>query len=453
MVADFGSTFVKVRVVEPAQGKLLAAAQAPTSIADGLDESLAAAVLRLPAPWRDRPPELLRACSSAAGGLRMVAIGLTPGLTVEAARHACLGAGAKLVGAYAFELSADEMAAIVAAAPVVILLVGGIDGGDRRVAVHNAGVIATSDFRGVTVFAGNAKAADDVCKILSGAGKQVMVADNVLPALGQLAIESCRQAVRQVFVRHIMGFGHFRDPELASRVVMPTPLAVLRGVEVLADDGPVLAVDIGGATTDVHSVGESCADPGVPVVGLPEPRLKRTVEGDIGLRAGSPGIVRELELDHRLARWCGGVDITELRAASGRYENDPAVIPGDETERDVDRALAAVATAVAVERHVGHVSTRQSVAGSVQVQEGKNLTGAAEVVGTGGIFAAAGGAGRAVLAAATASPEWAGSLRPAAPTLSVDAGYCLFAVGLLADINPAAARALARSSLSPPRLA
>jgi uncharacterized protein (TIGR01319 family) len=448
LLADFGSTFVKIRVVTPDRGELLAAAQAPTSLAGGLDGSLAAAVRRLPAPWRDRPPALLRACSSAAGGLRMVAIGLTRGLTVEAARRACLGAGAKLAGAYAFELSAGEMAEIVAADPVVLLLVGGIDGGDRRVAVHNAGVIAASDFAGVTVYAGNGKAADEVGEILGRTGKQVMVADNVMPAVGRLAIESCRQAIRQVFVRHITGHGHFTDPDLAGRVVLPTPLAVLQGLATLAGDGPVLAVDVGGATTDVHSVGESGADPGVVVVGLPEPRLKRTVEGDIGLRSGSAGVVHAVERDQRLARWCGGLGVAELRAASDHYQHAPAAVAAGDAGRTVDHALASVATAVAVERHVGHLSTRQSVAGGIRVQEGKNLGGVTELVGTGGIFAG-GGAGADVLAAALAGPEWPESLRPVAPTLSVDAGYCLFAAGLLADLSPGAARALARSSLVP----
>ena len=38
----------------------------------------------------------ITACSSAAGGLKMVAIGLVEELTTEAARRVCLGAGAKV---------------------------------------------------------------------------------------------------------------------------------------------------------------------------------------------------------------------------------------------------------------------------------------------------------------------------------------------------------------------
>ena len=45
------------------------------------------------------------ACSSAAGGLRMVAIGLVPELTAKAARQASLGAGAKVIKTYSYELT------------------------------------------------------------------------------------------------------------------------------------------------------------------------------------------------------------------------------------------------------------------------------------------------------------------------------------------------------------
>ena len=54
-----------------------------------------------------------------------------------------------------------------------------------------------------------------------------------------------------------------------------------------SDQGTILpvGVDIGGATTDVHSIasGEPCRA-GVIPQGLPEPRVKRTVEGDLGMR-------------------------------------------------------------------------------------------------------------------------------------------------------------------------
>ena len=49
------------------------------------------------------------ACSSAAGGLKMVAIGLVKNLTAEAAKRAALGAGARVMKVFAHELSSLEV--------------------------------------------------------------------------------------------------------------------------------------------------------------------------------------------------------------------------------------------------------------------------------------------------------------------------------------------------------
>ena len=65
------------------------------------------------------------ACSSAAGGLKMVALGLVPDLTVEAARRAALGAGAKVGQVFCYELTDTELEQIVKYSPDIILLAGG----------------------------------------------------------------------------------------------------------------------------------------------------------------------------------------------------------------------------------------------------------------------------------------------------------------------------------------
>ena len=75
------------------------------------------------------------ASSSAAGGLRMVAIGLVPDLTVEAAKRAVLGAGAKVVGVYAYRLTEDEIRALEKRRRTHP--VGGRNGRRRRGERHN----------------------------------------------------------------------------------------------------------------------------------------------------------------------------------------------------------------------------------------------------------------------------------------------------------------------------
>ncbi|NQV54446.1 MAG: glutamate mutase L, partial [Rhodospirillales bacterium] len=70
------------------------------------------------------PPFKYRlASSSAAGGLKMITIGLVKELTVEAAKRAALGAGAKLVGIFANRSSALSKSLAGASPPQAVSVV------------------------------------------------------------------------------------------------------------------------------------------------------------------------------------------------------------------------------------------------------------------------------------------------------------------------------------------
>ncbi len=99
LAIDFGSTYTKAVTVDLAAETLAGVAQAPSTAGADITIGLHAALKRLHAEHGVAlaDVELRVAYSSAAGGLRMVAIGLVPDLTVEAARRAALGAGAKAV--------------------------------------------------------------------------------------------------------------------------------------------------------------------------------------------------------------------------------------------------------------------------------------------------------------------------------------------------------------------
>ena len=141
------------------------------------------------------------------------------------------------------------------------------------------------------VLAGNRSAMDQCRERL--AGRAVIVTENVMPEFNVLNIEPARGAIREVFIDRIVhAKGIDRAQAMFDRVLMPTPAAVMEGARLLADGcdglaglGELLVVDPGGATTDVHSV--ASGEPsraGVIPQGLPEPRVKRTVEGDLGMR-------------------------------------------------------------------------------------------------------------------------------------------------------------------------
>src|SRR5690606_4961823 len=109
LLLDFGSTFTKMTVVDTAGPSLVARATVPTTVKD-ISVGLRAGLARLSEAGVREPDLRLRvACSSAAGGLRMIAVGLVPELTAEAARRAALGAGARVIETFAFRLTDDDV--------------------------------------------------------------------------------------------------------------------------------------------------------------------------------------------------------------------------------------------------------------------------------------------------------------------------------------------------------
>ena len=132
LLIDFGSTYTKVSLFSLDPPGFIGASRAPTTVESGLEEGLEAALDSFSAEQL-KGVVFKRACSSAAGGLRIVAVGLVPELTVKAAREAALGAGARILAAYAYTLNRDEIAEIEALQPDLLLLAGGTDGGDRKV--------------------------------------------------------------------------------------------------------------------------------------------------------------------------------------------------------------------------------------------------------------------------------------------------------------------------------
>lgn len=456
LAIDFGSTYTKAVAVDLAGETLVDVVQAPstadTEITIGLVEALGQLRARRGVTLSDFDVRV--AASSAAGGLRMVAIGLVPDLTVEAARRAALGAGAKVIRAFGYALSRRDLAQLASLAPDIVLLAGGTDGGDRKTIVHNARALASLRLDAPVIVAGNRAAEDDVQDVLAKAGYTVRVVDNVMPEIGRLEVEPAQAAIRAVFMERIVAAkGLDRAEGIIGRVVMPTPMAVLEGARLLADGAPdepglgeLLVLDVGGATTDVHSVGRGePAEAGLRSRGLPEPYAKRTVEGDLGIRVNAPSIAEAVG-HARLAQLAGfGLTPEAVEAAAARLAREVSHIPTEAWEHAVDAALARCAVTLAIDRHVGQVELVNTPEGPVRVLSGKDMRRAAAVVGTGGIFAHGREPGT-VLREARFDPALPLSLRPVSPAWLVDVRYILFAMGLLgAEAKGAALRLLKRN--------
>ena len=453
ILVDFGSTYTKVVAVDLDRAEILGRAQHPstvdTDVTIGLERAIAGVSAITGADVR-----LRLASSSARGGLRLVAIGLVPELTAEAARQAALGAGAKVVKVFSHELTLSDIAEIESLQPDLVLLAGGTDGGNRDVITLNAGMLAASNIAAPVIMAGNRVARDAVEKALRGGGKRCYVTKNVLPELDQLDVEPVRAVIRETFIRHIVeAKGLDRAARMIDGIIMPTPAAVLEAARLLSlgtEDEPgwgdLMVIDVGGATTDVHSISSAAPGKGMVPRGLPEPLAKRTVEGDLGVRVNAQSVV-ELGHTHELRPDLAAA----LRAPQAKARGDflaanTGVLASTAGETRLDVVMASACVDIGMERHVGHVKESYGIHGAVQLLYGKDLREVKALIGVGGVFAF-GPEPREVLRAGLARDELPHSLRPQSPALYHDAGYVFYAMGLLAAREPAVALRLLKKSL------
>jgi uncharacterized protein (TIGR01319 family) len=445
---DFGSTFTKAALVDLAEGRIVASAAHPTTIGtdvlDGYDACLAALVEQDP---RAADAHVL-ACSSAGGGLRIAVIGNEELVTAEAGRRVALSSGGKVVDVVSIAGRAPEEAVGSglgrSGAPDVVLLTGGTDGGNPEPLLAAARALVATGWRGPVVVAGNVQAQPAVAEALAAAGAPYVLTDNVVPRIGVLTPGGARAAIREMFLAHVIGgkglsSRRSRGRTFTELVRGATPDVVLTGVELLARGldadrpgaGDVVVVDVGGATTDVHSVVEvDPEDSGLSREVVATTPVTRTVEGDLGMRWSALSTVD-----------AAGLDLVD---AARRRQEDPAFLPDSPGEQDADEAIAAAAVSLALRRHAGRsrvVLDARGDGSSARVVErsGKDLREVDLLVGSGGVLRnGRPGVAARVLSGSTGEDAEGWQL-PRAPRVVVDHDYVLAAAGLLVRERPDAA--------------
>ena len=447
-LSDFGSTFTKVTLVEENSGRFLGQAHRPTTVQTDVMEGYHAALddaVRQVDERLDVVAEL--AASSAGGGLRMAAVGFVDELTAAAGRQAALNAGAKVELVAAGDLGAADRERLVDLRPEVLLFCGGTDGGQRAKVLDNAAALADVDGLQLVVVACNADIAATVAARFRRPGRTIHVVDNVLPAIDRMNIEPARRAIHEMFIRHVIGGkGLSTGGAFETMVLKPTPEAVLDAVRLLATwdgeyDTPdgVVVVDVGGATTDVHSA-MTVAE--VPVyitsTGLPNLPVMRSVQGDLGMRWGADGV---LAADRAWLASALGVDDASLDDAAQQRRSRPDWLAASASDQRVDDAFAVSCIHLAVRRHCGTLSTTYLPGQGTQfVQRGLDLREAPLLIGTGGALVRR--PDSEVLIDTAIARRTSESLSPTAPRIVIDRSYVLAAAGLLSTRDRDAARGL-----------
>ncbi len=439
---DFGSTFTKAVAFDIEKEEVAARVQVPSTVDTDISIGLREAFEKLGETVPIDESDIARtvASSSAAGGLKMICIGLVPEYTTEAGRLAALGAGAKIVGTYSYEMTKEEAQEIAERAPDIVLLTGGTDGGNKKTITHNARVLAgiESGVKNIIV-AGNKSARGEIEEIFTGAHKNVIYTKNVMPEFGRLNLDPVNEKIRELFINRITdakGISQVR--EMIGDVVMPTPSAVLEAAKLIADGardedglGELLLVDVGGATTDVYSIAKgSPTKEGASTAGLPEPYAKRTVEGDLGL-------FHNLDTLSCIAKDVNALYDEERTEFEEKVKKLQSVlsIPEGSDQTECQLTLSHLAVKTAVDRHVGTIELVVTHNGEFWVQRGKDLTLVKTVIGAGGPVAFSSDPHR-VISGAVFNPGTPNILKPISPHFYLDEKYILFAIGLLAQSEP-----------------
>lgn len=389
LVAEIGSTTTVVNAFDNLSSKepiFIGQGHAPTTVLDGdvrlgLQSAINSLKKTLGAPSIEYGT--LLATSSAAGGLKMTVHGLVPDMTARAAKEAALGAGAVIKLITCGRLRDADLKKIKEINPNIILLAGGVDYGERETALFNAerllSLYSSRSLAAPLIYAGNIENREEIEEIFRAENVRLYITENVYPKIDVLNVGPARKIIQKVFEEHIIhapGMNHIRD--MVDGPIIPTPGAVMEAAEMLyAKIGDLAVIDVGGATTDVHSVTDGSPEVSRLLIS-PEPKAKRTVEGDLGVYLNAWNIIELIGKNTLEAEL--SLDINNVMAG---YTG----VPKNAAEAALVERLTIEAAQKAVERHAGRLRTFFGPSGRAAVAEGKDLTAIKFIIGTGGAFA------------------------------------------------------------------
>ena len=454
LTADIGSTYTKLTAINTIQKKIIATSYAYTTIETNVMEGFNKAYYRLKQIIPNFNYDKLYCCSSAAGGLKMVAIGLVPELTSKAAKLAASSAGAKVVKCYAFELSHEEQMEIKSINPDLILLSGGTDGGNKEVIIQNAKKLSEIEGNFRVIVAGNKSASTEITEIFRSGCKHFVITDNVMPSFNKLNIEPAREKIKELFINHIIeAKGLNKLQEISNSNIIPTPLSVLKACELLSNGtsdvegmGELVAIDIGGATTDIYSIAEGKPTLANTIIkGLSEPKSKRSVEGDLGMRYSLSSLRDEINLES-LSK-SANVNKDMLECWINKCINLPeSIAEKGSVYQIIEEYLAHSAGKIAIKRHVGMYQLVYTPLGETFTLTGKDLSNIKSVIGIGGVIVNAMNPFD-ILKSMERSSEDINYAKPISPDYFIDKSYIFSSMGLLSKEYPHLALKLLREKI------
>ena len=381
LLVDVGSTYTKLHLVDTSKNVILAGASSYTTVDTDVREGFNKAYSKL-REISDVKYDKILGCSSASGGLKVIAIGFSKNLTTDAARLASLSSGARILDVYSYELKDEEVEEIKSAGGDIIVLCGGTDHGNRDNIIYNAKKLAKGSVKTPVVVAGNIDTHEEIRDIFNKADVPCDFTENVMPTTNTINYRPLRKTIGDLFIKTI---AHAKGIDLLSQdfeILLPTPVAVQKAMSVYAKhlDKVIMSVDIGGATTDIHSIGKTYyGEENVISPPIDEPYEKRTVEGDMGMRYSATALYESVG-DEPFLKF----GIKDAKEKTEFRFNHTNYIPDNEEDLFFDNALCYIATHTSLMRHVGHIKKIKTPTRTIYEQYGKDLRPAEMFIGTGG---------------------------------------------------------------------
>ncbi|MCF7925240.1 MAG: glutamate mutase L [Candidatus Izimaplasma sp.] len=443
LVAEIGSTTTIVNAFNVHSdiaflGRGVASTTVDTDVNEGLN--LAIDDLKQQLGVNNLTYDEMFASSSAAGGLKVSVHGLVYEMTVRASKEAALNAGANIHYITAGKLRPSDLDNIQKLSPNMIIIAGGTDYGERDTAIENTKQLLTLNLDVPMIYAGNLENQDIIRTLFQNADKShlLKVVENVYPRVDQLNILPLRKVIYQTFEEHIIhakGMGHIKA--LVNGQIMPTPGSVMESSMLLREAiGNLITIDVGGATTDIHSIANPSDEFLLYVEG--EPLSKRTVEGDLGVFINHKNVLKTIGED-TLKESLNLTD-SDYKHLIDQY----TYIPQTKQQKQLVYTLTKHCVEHALNRHVGDKKKVYTSSGQKIIPEGKDLTQVTNIILTGGALVHLDNTEQIILNYMKTHPS---KLLPSHVKIYKDENYIMASLGVLSLKYEEAALTLLKKSL------
>ncbi|MBW6515432.1 MAG: glutamate mutase L [Candidatus Cloacimonetes bacterium] len=290
--------------------------------------------------------------SSAGGGLQILVIGLSLNESASSAQRAAYGAGGVILDTLAIDDKRsiiERIQLIDLLRPDIILFSGGIDGGALASVIRMGEMLNVSNPKpkfGVSskiplIYAGNVEARDFIQTMFENKFDLHFV-PNIRPNMKEENLEPARDEIHRLFMENVMeqAPGYSELKQIVTDAIIPTPSGVIKSLEVISNyfQKHVIAVDIGGATTDIFS----------NIFG----RYYRTVSANYGMSYSITNVMAESGFAN-IRRWLpSSLDENYIRNYISNKMLYPTYIASDEIQEAIEHAAAREAIDMSQKHHL-----------------------------------------------------------------------------------------------------